>query len=49
MSESKKEADFEGANFDGADFQEETGDAKEVSEFFDGFEEKEPSEQGQES
>lgn len=50
MAESEKEADFfEGANFDGATFQEETGEATEAAEFFDGFEEREPSEQGKES
>lgn len=50
MSENKKEADFfEDANFDGAEFQEETGEAKQASEFFDGFEEREPSEQSNES
>ena len=49
MSETEKEADFAGANFDGANFQEETGEAKEASEFFEGFEDKELSEQGKES
>lgn len=49
MAENEKAANFEGANFDGASFDEETGEAKEASEFFDGFEEREPFEQGEES
>ena len=49
MAENKKEAAFEGANFDGANFQEETGETKEAAEFFEGFDDKELSEQGDES
>lgn len=47
MAETEEQPQFEGANFDGANFQDETGEAKEASEFFDGFEDREPSEQAE--
>jgi hypothetical protein len=54
MAEKQGEANFEGpnfdeANFDGPAFNSEAGDSKESPEFFEGFEEREPSEQGDES
>ena len=49
MGENRKEADFGGAEFGDANFDGETGAANEASEFFDGFEVKEPSEQSDES